>query len=166
VLGAYASNLCPLRIRQQSTFACCWLCNRKGTRGGKRRKGWARSALARVPCCLCVAYANNRQRYFAGRCAPGISCLHFFLPCCLCVAYANNRQRYFAGSCAAGISCVAKSQAQVATSKGSLSTFSLASKYRASHKQGRQPLLLAMQAQAQGGGTRRGQQQQAAYAAA
>jgi hypothetical protein len=34
----YASNLCPLRIRQQSTFACCWRLQRKGNRGGTSSK--------------------------------------------------------------------------------------------------------------------------------
>jgi hypothetical protein len=37
LLVTYASNLCPLRICQQSTFACCWVCK-------KRHKG----SLARV----------------------------------------------------------------------------------------------------------------------
>jgi hypothetical protein len=101
-----------------------------------KRAGALRGALRAQPCLLCpplfpplllrtghklLADANSRQRYFAGGCAPGISCLH----CCLCVA---------------------KSQAQVATSTGSLSSFSLASKSRASHPPAKYLcLLLAMQ---------------------
>jgi hypothetical protein len=48
-----------------------------------------------------------------------------------------------------------------ATSTGSLATFSLASKSRASHKQGRQPLLVAMQRK----GTRRGKSSAKAHKA-
>jgi hypothetical protein len=65
-----------------------------------------------LPLCLCVALlppllplrciANSRQRYFAGGCAPGISCVAKSK-----AQVANSRQRYFAGGCAPDISCVA-----------------------------------------------------------
>jgi hypothetical protein len=127
-------NLCPLRNRQQSTFACCWLpllvtnatqlmpgaqkqgrqkCNAKATGEEKVQATYARCAEAREA-------TGEEKGDKVVPVAPSHASLllrsgHKLL------ADANSRQMYFAGGCAPGISCVAKSQAQVATSTGSLS---------------------------------------------
>jgi hypothetical protein len=50
--GKSASNLCPVRNRQQSTFACCWVCNAT----------YARCASASKVPLPAVGYATQRQQ--------------------------------------------------------------------------------------------------------
>jgi hypothetical protein len=77
-------TLCPLRIRQQSTFACCWVCNRNlcplriskgGTRGPLQgrygHKGTRRGNSSSSSSSSSAILRSKQQRHKA----PGEACL-------------------------------------------------------------------------------------------